>query len=121
MTRLLGQLLLTLVSLSAIPRAQAPEHIGIDDSAARKHRLVKAISRIENCPFFNVGCLRRGDGSYRQYPSLRAGMKALEREIERRRGHSVAWILNDFNRGGTVGYSGRVAKIAGLSEMEMLP
>lgn len=101
------------------PPLRAPMVLGIDEAPYLRHKLIAAIARTENCDM-NPGCVRAKDGSYPRYSSLEAGMRALEHEVDRRRGHNMRWVLDDYNRGGTQDYADFVLYIADLSGEEIL-
>jgi hypothetical protein len=113
-----------LIGFAAFPQAQAPTHIGIDARPYYENRLervVKAVARTENCAkLLNPGCLRSGDGSYRRYRRIEDGMADLRHEIYRRRGHTIRWILSDFNR-QSPGYPDLVARVGKLDLDEVIP
>lgn len=120
--RTAGQILSTVIGFCAIQQLQAPIHVSIDERPyieSRFERVVNAIAAAENCPA-NPGCLRAKDGSYPRFESIEAGMKRLRHEVDRRRGRTARWILNDFNRGGTPGYADYVLRIAKMSGEEII-
>lgn len=95
-----------------VPAAAAPQFVGIDIAPHQRAHLIRVIAKAENCRHLNnPGCIRRADGSYREYDSFEAGLIDLAHEVDRRRGHTVRWILEDFNRSGTPHYSDKVLRL----------